>query len=123
MKTLVFEIQGLPKILSNQRIHWTVRYKQNKLWKKLVLEHVKLYQLKPAVPYQKARLTLTRFAHGREPDFDNLVSSWKGIIDGLTEAGIIIDDRPDVIGRPICLWEKAAPKQGKVRIQIDVEED
>jgi hypothetical protein len=72
---------------------------------------------KPRQPLQKATITLTRFS-SNEPDFEGLVSSFKPVLDGLIEAGVILDDHPSVIGQPVYLWERCKAGSGKIRIQV-----
>lgn len=111
-----FEIIGLPKMTNGfRRQHWTHRYKEAKKWKALVYEQVSLCK---STPIAEPRLTLTRFST-REPDFDGLVSSFKHVIDGLVEAGAILDDKVSIIGQPTYLWEKAKPKQGKIKVRVE----
>lgn len=67
----------------------------------------------------KPKLTLTLYSL-KEPDFDNLVSRWKPVIDGLVRSGVIEDDKLSVIGQPIFIWlqVKKLDQQG---IEIKVE--
>jgi len=72
---------------------------------------------RPPKPLMKAKVTLTRFSSIR-PDHDGLVSSFKHILDGLVEAGILHDDNYDTIGVPTYLWDKAPPGKGKIRVEV-----
>lgn len=118
MYLLELEIEGLPKFTSNANQHWKARWLEAKKWKKLVTTKIH-FKNKPESPLEKARLTLTRFAHGRKPDADNLRSSFKHVIDALVESGVLADDRPDVIGEPAVFHEPAKPGQGKIRIVVE----
>ena len=52
-----------------------------------------LQQGRPAVPYQRAHITITWVAKDRRRrDPDNLFASMKSYIDGLVEVGLIEDD-------------------------------
>lgn len=114
---LRFTLEGLPKTTNaGGRAHWAVKVREANTWKRAVF-FVTAGKL-PDAPLEKAKITLTRFSSS-EPDFDGLVSSFKHVMDGLVEAGIIINDKPSVIGQPIYRWEKAPKKMG--RIQVDVE--
>lgn len=121
--TIQFEIADLPKTTnSGGRAHWAMKAKEAKKWKNLTKEaflrwcgennYWKVPDLK------KAKLTLTRCS-AKEPDADGLVSSFKHVIDGLVEAGVIIDDKPSVIGFPNYAWEYARPKQGKIKVKVE----
>ncbi len=125
MAVISFEIPQLPK-LPNQIMysHWRTRHNHATKWKNLVIEAtVKLClwknaELSDRLPFKKARVIITRCS-SRQPDFDNLVSSIKPLLDGLVKAGIISDDRQDVIAQPIVLWEKAGRRAGKIKIKVE----
>jgi hypothetical protein len=114
---LIFEIPGLPK-LPNQfnRGGWKPRYGALKTWRKRVVKYA--FAFRPIKPLEKARVTLTRYS-SVEPDYDGLVGAMKPILDGLVDAGIIIDDKMSVIGQPIYRWEKCGRGQGKVRVVVE----
>jgi len=115
--TLEFELSGLPKTTnSGGRAHWAVKVKEARTWKSAVL--FSIGTVLPPAPLKKAKLTLTRCS-AIEPDFDGLVSSFKHVVDGLVLANVIENDKPSVIGQPEYRWEKAKPKQGKVRIKVE----
>lgn len=81
--------------------------------------HLVLNRLIPKTPIRKAKLTCTRYAFGKVPDFENLASSFKHAIDCLAESKVIIDDNQSVIGQPTYIHAPAKPKQGKIRIEIE----
>lgn len=119
--TISFEINDLPKTTnSGGRAHWALKVREAKKWKKMVLEQLiaKDNWQQMNFPFQKAKLTLTRYS-SKEPDFDGLVSSFKHVIDGLKEAGVIIDDKVSVIDQPIYLWSYARPRQGKIKVEVE----
>lgn len=72
---------------------------------------------RPASPLIQCEMILTRFST-RECDFDNLVASFKPVVDGLKDAGVILDDSSKVIVRREYRHRPAKPKQGKVRIEV-----
>lgn len=49
----------------------------------------------PGPKWARARVTLRWFAKDepRIPDFDNAVASIKGALDGMTDAGVLVNDR------------------------------
>lgn len=114
---LEFTVQGLPK-LANQllRGHWRSKHGHTKLWKRKVW--LACWHLAPPEPLQRARLTFTRVSSNR-PDFDNLVSSFKATIDGLVEARILIDDKPENIERQDYFWERGKLKQGFIKVNVE----
>lgn len=117
-KLFEIELFGLPKINLNANSTWQMRYGEMKKWKRLVYEAVVLGNARPQAPLRKAKLVLTRYAFGREPDRDNLRASFKHVVDGLVESQVIIDDCPEVIGEPEVHWAKAKPKHGKIKIEV-----
>ncbi len=118
MYTLEFKLEGLPKTTNALAgAKWQVRAQHAKRWKRAVW--AKVWALRPEAPLIKAKITLTRCS-SKEGDFDGIVSSFKHILDGLTEAGIIIDDKSSVIGRPEYIWQ--ACKKGEGHIIVRVEE-
>lgn len=110
-----FEIPGLPKTTnSGGRDHWKAKAREAKKWKSMVAIVVS----KPPSPLTKARLTLTRCSSG-ECDFDGLVSSFKHVIDGLVDAGVIVNDKFSAIGQPTYQMEKASPGKGKIKVKVE----
>lgn len=109
-----FEIVGLPSLL-NIKAHPIVAGKKRKLWRQWVLYSVGMKR--PPKPLQRAKLTFTRFSSS-EPDYDNMVGSFKPLVDGLVDARVIIDDARKNIGTPEYLWIYCPPRQGKIRIEV-----
>ena len=76
----------------NSRLHYMNVYRAKAAAKDAAIALV-LQQGKPAVPYERANITVTWVAKDkRRRDFDNLFASLKATIDGLVEAGLIEDD-------------------------------
>lgn len=122
---LTIELPGLPPLLLNSRMHWRKLHQQRSEWKFWVRIAVKGHDRragKITAPLDRARLVCTRYS-ATECDYDNLASSFKWILDGLKESGVIVDDKRSVIGVPDYRWEKARPKQGKIRVEIYATEE
>lgn len=124
---LELELQGLPKIFSNgSHGHWRGRHSEAKKWKRLVYSAAEMFVITDKnakgesvrLPMSKANLTLTRCS-SVEPDFDGLVISFKNVIDGLVEAGVIAGDKVSNIGQPKYEWIKAKPKMGKIKVRVE----
>lgn len=115
---LNLKIIGLPKSTMNANSSWRIRWAQAKKWKDLVAQNID-WSLKPKEPLKKAKVTLTRHAHGRRPDSDNLRSGFKHVLDGLVEAGVLIDDSFEIIGEPIINWVPEKPKHGHITILVE----
>lgn len=114
-----FEILGLPKMTNGLMVHWRVKHTESKKWKKLVSEQCLIHGL-TKLGLTSAALCFVRHST-REPDFDGLVSGFKHVLDGLVEAGVLVNDKPSVIGQPRYHWVYAKPKHGKIEIQIEFE--
>lgn len=70
-------------------------------------------------PLEKAKLKLTRLST-RQPDFDNLALSFKYVVDGLVKAGVIVDDKYEVIGESEYCWEKCKRDEQGVKVEVFV---
>jgi len=122
MQKFSFEIQGLPSTTnSSGRKHWAVKVKEVRLWHAKVM--MELAKLRVGVygdfqPLHKAKITFTRFS-ARECDFDGLVSSFKSVSDALVKGGVIVDDRPSVVGYPTYRWEYASRNEGKIKVEVE----
>ena len=115
-----FDINDLPKMVNViGRRHWRVKHREAKLWKNLVHGHCRAIGIED-LGLKKAMLTFTRHS-SVEPDADNLVSGFKHVQDGLVQAGVIVDDKPSIIGTPKYLWSFAPVERGKITIKIEVE--
>lgn len=114
---LSIELPGLPPTL-NSRMHWRVIHKRRSAWKAAVETQVSLHPWsKTKQTLERARLVCTRFS-SVEPDFDNLVSGFKWVVDQLKISGVIRDDKMSVIGQPEYKWAKCPPKHGKIRVEV-----
>jgi len=110
-----FEIPGVPPLLLNARLHWRSVHAKRGKWKSWV-ETALLGQVPPE-PFDRALVIYTRCCGYKEPDYDNLVSSWKWIQDGMVEAGLLGEDRRSNI-EPYYLWERAKPSEKRIRVQV-----
>jgi len=70
----------------------------------------------PDFPIKLSNLYLTRCS-SRQPDIDNLYSSFKFVIDALKYNKIIEDDKPSNFSEFKCSWQKA--KKGSIRIRLE----
>jgi Holliday junction resolvase RusA-like endonuclease len=102
---------------SKLKMHWTVRKKELDQWKSAIAAILRTRTLPPK-PLKLAKLTLTRCSSS-EPDFDGLVSGFKGIIDSLVRAGVLENDKPSNIGTSVYLWEQASPGKGKIKVAVE----
>lgn len=100
------------------RKHWTHKKRETDLLKRLVYNQCHTHKL-INLKLHRALLTLTRYSSS-EPDFDGLVSGFKHVLDGLVDAGVIVNDKPSVIGSPSYLWRREKPGLGYITVRIDV---
>ena len=111
-------IEGLPATYNAtaMKSHW-FKIRNKNLWKDLISHHVRGLEPKQG-PLAKARCSLTRCS-SKAPDYDGLVQSFKPVLDGLVQSGILIDDAMSVIGKPEYQWEPAKRGQGSIKISVE----
>lgn len=112
-------ISEIPKSLNaylGRKNEWD--YRQDKpYWSDLIQLAVNLCRDKPKEPLEKAAVTITYyFPDNRRRDPDNYCG--KMILDGLTAAGVIIDDS----FKHIDLTLKGAVSKTQPRTEVEVEE-
>ncbi len=112
---LLIEIPDLPLLPNRlQRSHWRAIQTHTKKW------HILVYRQAargiPLEPLQRAELVLTRHS-ATEPDPDNLMASWKPLIDGLQRVGILVNDKRENVELD-ARWVKCKIGKGKVTIEI-----
>lgn len=116
------KVPGLPKTPNAQNGGWQMRHGAVVKWKRKVISEIVLNRAGvPAEPLKLATLTLTRHS-AVQPDYDNLVGSFKSTIDALREVGILANDKTLNFtgGRPEYRW--ALGKRGKGCIEIELEQ-
>lgn len=115
---LEFTIDELPATTNSMgRAHWAIKAKQARVWKVRVGWACKKHGL-PKAPLKTAHLTLIRYS-SICPDADGLVSSFKHVIDGLVDIGVLENDKMANIGMPDYQWEKAPQKKGYIRVIVE----
>lgn len=97
---------------------WRARYKNFKLIHNLI--HYKVRLEKPAKPIQKAKVTIWRYSSGTL-DRDNMFFTFKPIVDGLVEAGVIQDDGFDQV-KELYPHQIKIKRTEKPRVEVLVEE-
>lgn len=112
---LEIKIPGLPPT-PNIRMHWAQKMKDTKRWRELVTLLVGVK--KPEKPLDVAKLTLTRVST-KAPDYDNLVSSFKPVIDGLISAGVLKDDKFTLQVNPTYRHQTCGPKDGHILVKVE----
>ena len=112
---LEFELSGLPKNPNGAHGHWTVASAERKRWRRLTFERCRFFA--PSKPLFKCSIECVRYST-RASDFDNLVASFKPIIDGLKDAKIIFDDNEKCVVGRVYSNGKAKKNEGKVKIIV-----
>ncbi len=120
MYHLRIEIPGLPRLQSGAFGHWRERRKHDSRWKQLVG-----YELRgkfPPKPFERAFVVCTRFsASSKAPDRDNLVASFKPLVDALVDPPlarpVLVDDSPDHMTAEYH-WEPCPRGKGRVVIEV-----
>lgn len=115
-----YDLPGLPKGLNGSHGHHYAAAAIRKKWRKMSASGA-LGVGVPKEPLARCRIVCTRFSSS-EMDYDNLVSSFKPIVDGLKDAGVILDDKSSVIVERSYRWEKVPAKSGHVRIAVEAME-
>jgi Holliday junction resolvase RusA-like endonuclease len=108
------QIKAVPPI-GNRHQHWTKTAKERQLWHSLVAS---AFKFTPKEPVQKCIIRVTRFA-ARQPDFDNLVWSFKAVFDGLVKARIIEDDNMNVVIDRKYSFCKVPQKNEQITIEVE----
>jgi Holliday junction resolvase RusA-like endonuclease len=111
------KLPGLPKLNNTHYTNWRVAAAERKKWRRAAM--LMASPQRPPSPLKFCSITCTRYAYGKKPDFDNLVISFKSVIDGLKDAGIIIDDSSDCILERRYNHEKAPAKKGWIEVIVE----
>ena len=116
---LKLELPGLPRTTNaNSRGKLRDRLREKRLWKRTVWLLVREQGGPPVEPIKQAALKLTRFSSA-EPDYDGLVSSFKHVIDGLVESGVLAGDKRVHIGVPDYQWVRCPAGKGKCTVEVN----
>lgn len=124
MYHLRIELNGLPKLQSGSFGHWRARRKHDQRWKDLVGWETLGQRPKP--PLERAHVVCTRFSPSQvRPDQDNLVGSFKCVIDGLVgdkrdptdPTRVLADDSPKHMTAEYH-WEPCPRGNGRVVIEV-----
>lgn len=111
-----FEFPELPPLQPDQAPHWAIRARHRKRWHRFVAELVLVQRARPTAPLRHARVICTRYS-AVAPDADNLGYSFKPLVDGLVEAGVLADDSPDVLEQELR-WSRAPFGAGRVTMTV-----
>lgn len=107
-------ITGIPP-MGNRHQHWRKTSNERKLWHSKI---IRAFQLKPKTPIEKCIIRVCRFSN-RQPDFDNLVWSFKSTFDGLIHAKIIKDDNMNVVIDRKYSWCKVQRIMSHITVEVE----
>lgn len=112
---LKVNINSVPS-LANRHQHWAKTAKERKRWHELIAHAFRIH--KPKTPLELCVVRVVRFS-SRMPDYDNLVYSFKPVVDGLKNAGIIKnDDMLTIIDRKYS-WCKVPEKMRHITVEVE----
>lgn len=113
-----FELPDVPPTQNGSRGHHYAHAAKMKNWRNAVCMIARFRR--PPEPLTRAKLTVWRCTSVRT-DYGNRVGAAKPIIDGLKDAGIILDDNDDVLPPELqsYLWEKTPPGKKKTRVRVE----
>lgn len=116
--TMTLSMPGLPQLNAAANRHWRIRAREARHWREVVSAGVKASaEGLPESPIQTCALLCERRS-STEPDDDNLVFSFKQIVDAFIELGIVVDDSPEHVGYRRYHWSRVPKKQGMVEITV-----
>jgi len=114
MSSITIELKGLPPT-PNARMHWRAKAKHNRQWREVA--RIMASRQKPPQPWPRVKLELTRYSSA-PCDQDNNIASLKPVIDGIRDAGIMVDDNPNCVESITARWETAKQNEGRVRVRV-----
>ena len=112
---LEFTIPQLPPTNTADDFTWRQKLKLRKQLEILVWGEI--LNRRPILALEFAHVEFVRHS-SLEPDYDNLVGSFKWVLDAIVTIRVIRDDKPGAIGNPTYHWAKAAPKKGKIVCRV-----
>lgn len=112
-----------PPLNLNQRGHWQTRARKIREVRDAACILVKASPLGRSGPLGKVRVTLNYIPRDRRVrDVENPVSTLKACCDGLVDAGLVRDDRPEFMEKSMPVIHEAASVSGlKPRLWLVVE--
>ena len=116
--TLVFDSYSRPPLTENQRMGWRQRHGIVRVVRRLASFEARQAGLSEL---GVCRVTLTWFVKTRtRRDADNIVPTLKAMCDGLVDAGVVVDDIPALMDKPMprIVYEQG----GTPRLELHVEQ-
>ena len=125
MRKMIIELGQFPdaRLRPNSRVHWTKSAEAKREARALAKARA-CQQVRPNPSFEKAHITVTFVAKDRRPhDLDNLFAGMKSYVDGLRDAGIIVNDTASRISyTPKYVYERGPENNTIIEIQEIVPE-
>ncbi len=131
-QVVIFLPLPVPALFQNDRSHWSIKARQVRLARWRANCAAREAMGRDSAPYWRRSVLIVRFAFpGRcRHDPTNLMGSLKAYIDGLQDAGVIVNDkylwpeRPEIITDPQLADHPSAPmRRGMVRMIVRPEDE
>ena len=107
---------GLPLLNANDRIHYRSR---SKITEQLRSEACRAAKAEHWLPFGKVRVRcIFRAPDNRRRDVSNLFPSFKAVLDGIVDAGVLKDDNDKFVREFTIVRGENLPKLGQLIIQI-----
>lgn len=123
-ETRIFRVElppGLPTLNANDRVHYMARSKKTE---KLRAEAYKAAKAQPFIPFSKVKLRcIFRAPDNRRRDVANLYPSFKAIVDGLVDAGVMKDDHDGIVREFTIVRGENYPKKGQLIVEVSEVDD
>jgi Holliday junction resolvase RusA-like endonuclease len=107
-------VQGKPDLPNKSHSHWSVEEKRRKLWHGKMARAI---HYRPNKPLSKVKMICTRYS-SRKPDYDNLVYSFKAVVDSLVKESIIVDDDLFTIVERHYFWVKTKEVDSFITVEV-----
>lgn len=117
-------VAGIPtRPNENRRLHWSARAKGEKEWRETAVAAAR-YALRSSgradfYPLRRATLEYVFVLERASGDLDGLVAASKPLLDGIVEAGVLVDDRVGVLVAISARWVRG-PRKGVILRVRDV---
>lgn len=107
-----------PPLSLNDRGNWRGRHRRTSQVRAVAASLTRAQHIPPA---QRVRVTLTYVPRdGRRRDADNLVATSKACCDGVVDAGVVRDDTPDLMDKPMPVIAPPNPKDPHLVLTIEI---
>jgi crossover junction endodeoxyribonuclease RusA len=107
---------GLPLLNANDRLHYRERSKRTE---KLRSEAYKAAKAQPSLPFTRVRIRcIFRAPDKRRRDVANLYPSFKAVIDGIVDAGLLLDDNDRYVTELSLVRGEDSPKKAQLIVQV-----